>query len=396
MGIISSFFNLLPVCRNKIVLYSFTESYADQPKYIAEELQRRNLPVKLVWISEHKRVKTPRGIRSVCGKYLSRFHLATARIIIANNRLNFYWPKGYLKKPGQFYLQTWHGSYGIKKMEANVHSPSASYINKAKLDSRQIDCLLSNCRWLTDIYRACFFYSGSILEAGSPRNDLLFHPADTAARVRRELGLPADRKLLLYAPTFRDGDENSIPTLPEFPRLRAALSSRFGGEWTILVRLHPGRRKNPAPLILTDEQVLDATSWPDTAELLAAADAMVSDYSSCIFDYLLTGRPAFIFAPDAATYASTRGLYYPLEETPFSVGENMDSLIANIENFDENIYKERVAPFLNEKGIADAGHASKNTVDFLERIRDFSERADTCTTNGIVKSDSADKSMRDK
>ena len=368
MGIISSFFNLLPVCRNKIVLYSFTESYADQPKYIAEELQRRNLPVKLVWISEHKRVKTPRGIRSVCGKYLSRFHLATARIIIANNRLNFYWPKGYLKKPGQFYLQTWHGSYGIKKMEANVHSPSASYINKAKLDSRQIDCLLSNCRWLTDIYRACFFYSGSILEAGSPRNDLLFHPADTAARVRRELGLPADRKLLLYAPTFRDGDENSIPTLPEFPRLRAALSSRFGGEWTILVRLHPGRRKHPAPLVLTDEQVLDATSWPDTAELLAAADAMVSDYSSCIFDYLLTGRPAFIFAPDAATYASTRGLYYPLTDTPFPIAENFLDLIFNVENFDEGSYKSAVSGFLREKGVIETSHAAKKVTDCLESV----------------------------
>lgn len=368
MGVISHLFNSLPIKREKIVLYSFTESYADQPKYIAEELQRRNLPLELVWVSEHKPVRTPRGIRSVCGKYLSRFHLATARVIIANNRLNFYWPKGYRKKPGQIYIQTWHGSYGIKKMEGDVHDPCDSYIRQAKLDSRQIDYLVSNCRWLTRAYRSGFFYTGPILESGSPRNDLLFHPGDTAARVRRELGLPADCKLCLFAPTFRDGAENRVPTLPDFPRLRAALHTRFGGDWRILVRLHPGRRKHPEPLVLSDEHASDASAWADTAELLAAADAMVSDYSSCLFDYLLTGRPAFIFAPDAADYTTRRGLYYPLTDTPFPIAENFLELLFNVEKFDSDIFRDKASAFLNHKGTYDKGHSAATIISHLKKI----------------------------
>lgn len=368
MGIISSIFNALPVRRHKIVLYSFTETYADNPKYIAEELQRRNLPVQLIWISEHKPVRTPRGIRAICGKYLSRLQLATAHIIIANHRLSNYWDKGYRKKPGQIYIQTWHGSYGIKKMEGDVHTPSETYIRKAKVDSRHIDYLLSNSHWLSSTYRSSFFYSGPILETGSPRNDLLLHPGDTPARVRRELGLPADCKICLYAPTFRDGAENRIPPLPEFPRLRAALSARFGGEWVILVRLHPGRRKHPEPLILKDEQVYDATAWPDTAELLAAADSMISDYSSCIFDYLLTGRPAFIYAPDAADYSTQRGLYYPLTDTPFPIANQFLSLLFNVEKFDETAYRSQITAFLQDKRICDRGNAAAQVVEIVEKL----------------------------
>ena len=366
MSIFRYLFNLLPIHRDKVVFYTFSETYADHPKYIAEELQRRKLPLKLVWISEHKRVSTPRGIRSVCGKYLSRYHLATARVIIANHRLNFYWPKGYIKKPGQTYLQTWHGSYGIKKMEADVHTPSAAYINKAKLDSRQIDYLISNSKWLTDIYRACFFYSGSILETGSPRNDLLFHPGDTAARVRCDLGLPADRKLLLFAPTFRDGAESELPPMPEFPRLRDALCKRFGGEWVILARVHPGRRKNPQPLNVADQCVRDASDWPDVTELLAAADAMITDYSSCIFDFLLTGKPAFVYAPDMTEYERTRGLYYPYSETPIPVAEDNSALIYNVENFDQEAYQAKVDDFLREKGTYDTGQATQKAVDLVQ------------------------------
>lgn len=366
MSIISYIFNLLPIQREKVVLYSFTESYADNPKYIAEEIRRRKLPWKLVWISEHKRAATPRGIRSVVGKYRSRYQLSTARVIISNTRLGRYWEKGYIKKPGQLYLQTWHGSFGIKKMEADVHTPSESYTRKAKLDSAHTDYLLSNSAWLTSAYRASFYYSGTILEHGSPRNDLFFHAGDTAARVRRELGLPADAKVLLFAPTFRDGAESLNPPMPDFDLLRHALSAKFGGDWHILVRLHPGRRKNPAPLHLAAHGVHNASSYPDMAELLVAADAMVSDYSSCLFDYLLTGKPAFIFAPDATDYETTRGLYYPLSDTPFPIAHHFSSLIFNVETFNVENFRSRVSDFLATKRPFDTGHASRSIVDLIE------------------------------
>lgn len=380
MSIISYIFNLLPIQKEKVVLYSFTETYADQPKYIAEEILRRQLPWKLVWIAEHKRAQTPRGIRAVVGKYRSRFQLATARIIISNTRLGRYWEKGYRKKPGQLYLQTWHGSYGIKKMEADVHTPDATYTRKAKLDSARIDYLLSNSAWLTGIYRRSFYYTGPILEHGSPRNDLLFAPGDTAARVRRELGLPAETKLLLYAPTFRDGAESANPPMPDFTALRTALSSKFGGEWVILARLHPGRRKHPAPWSIRDAHVINASAYADIAELLVAADAMVSDYSSCLFDYMLTGKPAFIYAPDAADYETTRGLYYPLTDTPFPIALDFSSLLFNVESFNVVTYRTQTANFLQAKGMYDTGHAAEHIVDLLQTHLSGVQRCNECTT----------------
>lgn len=358
MNLFTRFLNQLPIKRDKIVFYSLSDSYGGSCKYIAEELLKRKLPADIVWVTMNHRAKTPKGVRAVCGKYRARYHLATARLIVSDTRLSFYWRKGFDKKPGQLYLQTWHSSFDSKKIEADVHTPIERDLILSRKDSQCMDCLLSNSDWLTETYRYAFYYAGQIMELGSPRNDLLFAPAAAAKSVRQRYRVPTGAKVALYAPTYH----LTIPTGPDFHRLRRALEQRFGGEWCIIARAHPKsktRRKRW-------DGAIDATAYPDCTELLAAADVVISDYSSCIFDYLLTGRPGFLYAPDAARFEKWNGFYYPLDETPFPFAENNDALEENILHFDAEAYRAKVESFLHEKGNREDGRASCKVADMVQ------------------------------
>ena len=143
----------------------------------------------------------------------------------------------------------------------------------------------------------------------------------------------------------------------DFSLLRQSLEERFGGGWLILMRLHP-RMKEFTELLPKEPFCADVTEYPDIQELLAAADAVVTDYSSAVFDFLLTGRPAFLYAPDYKAYETMRGLYYPLEETPFPVALTNAQMAKHIASFDELVYKEKVRDFLEEKGSVEDGRAA--------------------------------------
>ena len=110
-------------------------------------------------------------------------------------------------------------------------------------------------------------------------------------------------------------------------------------------------------------------------ELLVAADALITDYSSCIYDFLLTRRPGFIYAPDRKKYEAGRGLCYPLSETPFPVAETNEQLIQAIRSFDEVAYRTRVEEFLRGKGSIDDGRASARVADLIESILEGKEVA---------------------
>ena len=111
--------------------------------------------------------------------------------------------------------------------------------------------------------------------------------------------------------------------------------------------------------------VEDVTDYPDIQELLAGADVVISDYSSCIFDFALSRRPAFLYAPDREKYETERGFYYPLSETPFPVVEGPDELAAAIKYFDEDEYAESLEEFFAAKGNADDGRAASRAADII-------------------------------
>ncbi len=361
----------LPVVPEKIVFDNYMgKDYGCNGKYVTEALLKTGMHLDLVWTvrdAGERRGMFPKEVRLV--EYGSREAMreyATAGVWAANYQMVHYLNKGLLKKPGQTYIQMWHGSFGIKKIENDCGNLTCdtNWVTLARQNSRYTDYWISNSAFETEIYRRAFWDVGEVLMYGHPRNDIFFGGGQKRARqlVERYIGKTGYR-LLLYVPTFRDGRMQWEQEL-DFGLLKQSLEQRFGGSWLILMRLHP-RMQGFGQLLPQESFCVDVTGYPDIQELLAAADAAVTDYSSAVFDFLLTGRSAFLYAPDYSDYQKLRGLYYPLEQTPFSVAPDNGSLAKNIASFDELVYKERVAEFLAEKGSVEKGTAASRVAELI-------------------------------
>ena len=153
----------------------------------------------------------------------------------------------------------------------------------------------------------------------------------------------------------------------DFVKIRKAIEDRFGGEYVILNKLHPKYIMNNSKEMLKDE-VIYATYYSDMQELLVSADILITDYSSCMFDFMLTNKPVFVYATDVNKYEKQRGLYYPLDTTPFPIAKNNIEMIENIKKFDIEKYIKNVDEFLKEKGCIENGHASERVVDLIKHI----------------------------
>ena len=153
-------------------------------------------------------------------------------------------------------------------------------------------------------------YRGTILESGYPRDDALsFEPsAATLDRIRRRLGVPAGDRIVLYAPTFRDGVGRMVSELDHEALVRA-----LGPGTTLLIRGHRYTVKHGGDV--DGDRVVDVTTYPDVTDLYLIADVCVTDYSSLMFDFTITGKPILFFVPDLAEYRDTmRGTYFDLGE----------------------------------------------------------------------------------
>ena len=152
----------------------------------------------------------------------------------------------------------------------------------------------------------------------------------------------------------------------DYSAVLAALKNKFGGEWVMAARMTP--LANRERFITDDLGIINVSNYADIQELLVTADVCISDYSSCIFDYLHTGRPAFIYASDHASFERSRGLYYPLAQTPFQIAENNEQMLNNIRSFNSEVYSRKISPFLKEKGSMEDGCAAKRVVDLLQKL----------------------------
>ena len=371
----------VPIRKNKIVLLSGdNKTYSCNPKYITEEIIRRNLQYDLVWLLPKYYdlfYHVPEGIKVVnvdnwraCLKELSEAH-----IWIDNNRKNRFFDKGLIKKEGQFYIQTWHGSLGIKRICKSRPWFSLEKTNKfrffaSKPDDESVDFVISNSNF-DDLMFSDFFFNCKVIKLGHPRCDVFFLEEDKKRRIHERvhsvLGIPNDVKIVAYMPTFRDTGRIDCYDI-DFESLVKTLEVKFGGKWVIVVKVHPKIKVLSKEIFRFSENIIDVSRYPDTQELLSVVDVCITDYSSCIFDFMLTRRPGFIFATDIEMYNNERGFYYPLETTPFPIATTNEELASNILNFDEKKYKSDVEEFLKEKGCIEDGHSSERVVDLIEKL----------------------------
>ena len=357
---------LLPVQNNKVVFSSYGgKGFGDNPKAIALALLEADPTLDLVWLTKNRNIDLPQGIRPcLFGTPQAVRELSTAKVWVDNSRGGAHY-----KRKKQFYLQTWHG-FALKCIEASAKGLPEHYVNQAKADSKRTDLMVSNSRFMSQLYRKDFWYDGEIAEFGSPRNDVFFRPAACRKQITDFFGLPEDRKLLLYAPTFRDdGSLDGYALDPE--AVLQACEARFGGQWSALLRLHPNAAALSKGLFPYDgSRILDATAYPDMAELLLACDLLITDYSSSMFDYALSGKPCIQFAVDIEAYQKDRDFYFPLDQLPFPLARSMDELTALIQNFDPETSKNLWEQFAQHHGFTEDGHAAQRCAQWiLERMK---------------------------
>lgn len=316
------FHGICGIEKNKIYFSSFSGGmYNDSPKYICEALHEIYPEGKFVFrLNAYgmKQTDIPDYVIRVRQNSIRALkEMATARVIVKNAYF-----KPYMKKfADQYYVQTWHGDRGIKRivMDANPNR------KKPFPDTKYMDLALAGSDFGRDIcFRRAMRYEGEILEAGVAKNDILLSPPkNICEQVREKLGIGAHERILLYAPTFREktsgGRQNANFSLK---RLREALEAAHGCKWRILVRSHALNTG------VGSDEGMDVSRYPDVSELLLISDMLITDYSSIAYDYALLNRPILHYHADRAQYtAESRKFLYDPEELPFIIAHNEDELL---------------------------------------------------------------------
>ena len=347
-----------PIQNNRIVFDSYNgRGYSDSPKAICEVLLHSGEDLDLVWLcrDEEAEKTLPEGVRAVPNHGMKKLKaLASAKVWVDNCR-----KYENIKRKGQIYLQTWHG-FTLKKLEQDVESKlDPAYVKACKTDSAQCDAFISGSGFMTKLYREKFWYKGAVLNTGTPRNDIFYrNHAEFRQKVCKALGLPEDRKLALYAPTFRDDHSTDAYRL-DAEMVRRKCEENFKGEWSVLIRLHPNVAAQSADLFAYDgDRLVDATAYPDMQELLCAAGLLITDYSSSMFDYALTGKPIVQFATDIEAYQKGRDFYFPLDSLPFPLARSNEELETILTDLQPLWTSPEWAEFAREHEFCEDGQAS--------------------------------------
>ncbi len=369
---------VFPIKKNRVVFSTFEGDggFCCNPRYIAEELHRQRPDAEMIWLTRKSASEFPEYIK--VKKYtdwnIARY-LSTAKVWVDNYRK----PYGTLKRKGQFYLQTWHASIGFKAVglyRGDKFPEIARIVSEA--DSALADYFISNSEYCNKVYPKKLLYNGPTLMTGSPRVDCLIQKDENQIeKVRKRIGVQKDVKLVMFAPTFRGGNQkgkkqvvSDIPSI-DFDRLLKNLHEKFGGEWNVLLRLHPqlSAKLDKMPINTNDPRLIDVSQEPDISELLMCCDLLITDYSSCAFDAAFARIPVLLYADDVQEYIENRGKFmWKKEELPFDIAENNDELDGIVYSFDLMQYATKVDEFMRENGVYEIGRAAMNVTQYLEKV----------------------------
>ena len=274
--------------------------------------------------------------------------LASSGTLILNTRLPEYvWPRR-----GQVYVQCWHGTplkrlgYDVQIETANALNTTSELASRFGLDSQKWTYLLSPSAYtsqhLCDAFGLASERRGSVvIEEGYPRNDALALADDTTvAAIRERLNLPAGKKVLLYAPTWRDDSyQSGVGYTFDYLLDLDLLQRELGDSWVVLFRAHY-YIANQFDFSKYQGFVVDVSDVDDINDLYLAADVMVTDYSSVMFDYANTGKPMVLFVPDRKHYdEAIRGFYLDFDSIPAPMCETSVQVVEQLRTM--NTYDDR-------------------------------------------------------
>ncbi|MBE6498979.1 MAG: bifunctional glycosyltransferase family 2 protein/CDP-glycerol:glycerophosphate glycerophosphotransferase [Methanobrevibacter thaueri] len=367
------YYNRKPVNKKQIIFESFLgKFYSDSPKYLYEYLYNTyGDEYDYVWVVNDKNIEIPGNPKKV-KRFTLKFYkeLAKSKYWVINGRQ----ASRLAKKDSQRIVSTWHGT-PLKKLGldiGNVHTRDPnikkSYIKVAK----EWDYLISPNKYTTDILRSAFGYEGKILETGYPRNDILYNADENDIKqIKKDLNLPEDKKIILYAPTWRDDEYYDAAKMHfelklELDKLQKAL----GDEYILLVRTHYFISDN-LDLSKYKGFAFDVSKYDDIAELYLISDILITDYSSVFFDFANLKRPILYYTYDLDKYENVlRGFYIDIHsEVPGPLLKTTDEIIDAIINIEDvkAEYKEKYDIFYERFCGIEDGDASKRIVDNIKK-----------------------------
>lgn len=342
--------------------------YADSPRAISEALEVLRPGLTHWWTTTDGRPPADglRAVRRHRPDYFAR--LLTADVLVTNDIVS----KHLIKGPRVTYVQCWHGTPLKAIGHDEVHHKyrgATDHLRRLDRDVAKWDYLVSPSPTCTRILRGAFRYDGPVLETGYPRNDVLSRDDGTIRRrVRAALGIEEHTTAVLYAPTWRDDSRGPDGRVVQPSWLDLETLQRGLPDTVLLSRLHPNVRVGAEH---RSGFTLDVGSHPDVNELYLAADALVSDYSSAIFDFAVTGKPIVLFAPDLEHYRDdVRPLYFDYEDwAPGPITSTTEDLLGALGDLaaTERASADRYRRFRETFCVLDDGHASERVIEAVFR-----------------------------
>lgn len=384
VGLYHTAFPLLKVQKDVVVFdSSIGLNYTGSPRAVYERMVELGLDKRYRCVWFFQKGKCPKdgipGSAKVVryGRSLYLYYMCIAGVWVFDARQ----PKFIRKKPDQHYIQTWHGT-PLKKLGLDLDSMNMwgeknleQYKRNFAANTSTWDYLIAQNEFSDGIFRRCFDFKKEMLHVGYPRNDVLFRRNDpeNIKKIKEQYGLPLDKKILLYAPTWRDDEYLKSGVYKFRPKLDfAALRDAFEGEYAVVVKYH----------YLVGEHIdwtgFEGFIYPITGEgeislLYLIADALITDYSSVMFDYSLLKKPMYFYAYDLEKYRDElKGFYFDfLGEIPGPVSQTTEQLIEDIrrcgtDHAEEFAEKEKA--FYSKFGGYEDGHASDRIIELIEEL----------------------------
>ena len=375
-----SFFKYTNKVDEKVILFETYggRSYTCSPKALYEEIIKDDYfkNYKFIWafsdpnkhkIKNYKRTKI---VKSGSKNYYKA--LSKSKYWVVNSIIN----ESITKKPGQIYVQCWHGT-PLKRLRCDikVNGSALNTVDEIKkrndIDAKRFDYFISPSKFASEKFISAFNLKklnkeSIIIEKGYPRNDSLFNRNKKDIEIiKKELNIPKDKKVLLYFPTFRDNQHKSgLGYTYNLEIDFDSLKDKFSKDYVILFRPHYFIA-NSFDFNKYKGFIIDVSKYDEINDLYLVSDALITDYSSVFFDYANLKKPMLFYMYDLDEYKNDlRDFYLDLKVLPGPISKTQEELEKDIENIDKikDKYKSKYDKFNKEFNYLDDGKSSSRVI----------------------------------
>lgn len=380
--IYNALFYIIPF-KKDIILFesSVGRNYSGNPRYIYEEMLRQSLDkkYKLVWILNDTKTEIPgvcEKIKRARFKYF--YYSIIAKLWIFDSRQHIFLKK----KDSTKYIQTWHGT-PLKKLVLDMETLNMGGDQDLKgyqekfLESVELwDYLISQNEFSTETLKRAFSFKKEVIESGYPRNDILVNKNNSSEieKLKDKYNIPKNKKVILYAPTWRDDYFHSNGIYKFFSDLNLGLlQNELNDEYVLLIKYHY-LVKDKINWAAYGDFIMPFNETIDIQELYLISDILITDYSSVMFDYSVLRRPMFFYISDFGDYRNNlRGFYFNMfEECPGPIVKNTQDLISEIKYYEINEYMDKYSDkynmFVSKYAPWDDGNSSKRIINLVSSI----------------------------